>query len=264
MIEEPEWLTGVVVLLALGQAGCGSSGGSPAFGQSATFDGATSYVLATQAVGTIAMNKPFTVEAFIEPLVAPTAGPGTIFSLGNSASTTGANIQFFLDSNLALNGEFTSCAGSPTFLTTSTKPLSTGSFYHVAMTSDGAGHLNLFINGKMQAGTVAAGAATLCNYDTLLAGAAIANGGGEPPTQVPINYFGGVMDELRFSKVVRYTASFSEPTAPFTSDSNTILLLHLDFNTSSSALGPGDFLNVSPTLVSYSGVWYGNSPFPGN
>jgi len=39
------------------------------------------------------------------------------------------------------------------------------------------------------------------------------------------NDFDGYMDEIRLSNVARYTSNFTAPTSPFTSDSNTVLLI---------------------------------------
>ena len=39
------------------------------------------------------------------------------------------------------------------------------------------------------------------------------------------NDFDGYMDEIRLSNVARYTGNFTAPTSPFTSDSNTVLLI---------------------------------------
>jgi hypothetical protein len=41
-------------------------------------------------------------------------------------------------------------------------------------------------------------------------------------------FFGGALDEARISNVVRYTANFPTPTAPFAPDANTLGLWHFD------------------------------------
>lgn len=41
-------------------------------------------------------------------------------------------------------------------------------------------------------------------------------------------FFNGYIDELRVSNTARYTAAFTAPTAPFTNDANTLLLLHMN------------------------------------
>jgi len=48
-----------------------------------------------------------------------------------------------------------------------------------------------------------------------------------------LNYFwfDGVIDEVRISRIARYSASFSVPTGPYTTDSNTVGLWHFDEGT---------------------------------
>ena len=42
-------------------------------------------------------------------------------------------------------------------------------------------------------------------------------------------FFGGYLDDIRFSNTARYTSNFSRPTAPFVTDANTILLIPSNF-----------------------------------
>ena len=65
--------------------------------------------------------------------------------------------------------------------------------------------------------------------------------------------FKGVVDEVRFSRSVRYTSNFVLPSAPFTADTNTIALYHFDENTGSIALD-ASANNDTLTLVN-SPVW---------
>jgi hypothetical protein len=51
-------------------------------------------------------------------------------------------------------------------------------------------------------------------------------------------YFGGLLDEIRVSKgLARYTTDFTPDTAPFTSDANTQLLLHMEDSTDDGNTG---------------------------
>ena len=46
--------------------------------------------------------------------------------------------------------------------------------------------------------------------------------------------FAGYLDEVRFSKSVRYTSSFTPSTSAFANDANTLLLVHFDESTGST------------------------------
>lgn len=64
--------------------------------------------------------------------------------------------------------------------------------------------------------------------------------------------FSGLLDEVRFSNVVRYTANFAPPTAPFTPDANTVALYHFDE-------GPAGLCANNQTIVDSSGAAGGPS-----
>ncbi len=64
--------------------------------------------------------------------------------------------------------------------------------------------------------------------------------------------FSGLVDEVRLSNVVRYTANFTRPTAPFTADANTVALYHFDE-------GPAGLCASNQTIVDSSGATGGPS-----
>ena len=79
--------------------------------------------------------------------------------------------------------------------------------------------------------------------------------------------YSGFLDELRISDIVRYTAAFTPPTAPFTPDANTVGLYHFDegagttLTNSISSLSNG-VINVGGTPSGP--VWTSESPFGAN
>ncbi|MCX7894676.1 MAG: LamG domain-containing protein, partial [Thermoanaerobaculum sp.] len=111
-------------------------------------------------------------------------------------------------------------------------PLSANTWHHVAVTRALAGQMRIFLNGILDgqgngpAGNISyrAGRSTSWPNDPFLVIAA------EKHDYDPGTYpsFSGWLDEVRISKTVRYTANFSPPTAPFTTDGATVGLYHFD------------------------------------
>jgi hypothetical protein len=98
------------------------------------------------------------------------------------------------------------------------------SWSHVAVSRSGTS-TRLFLNGVQQGSTYT----DTRNYiqTPVTIGARFNN----------IQNFTGYIDELRISKgVARYTANFTAPTAPFTGDLSTVLLLHFDGTNNSTTI----------------------------
>lgn len=91
-----------------------------------------------------------------------------------------------------------------------------GGWHHVAGTYDGA-NVKLYVDGILKKTTPATGNLSIAGNPLTVGNQ---NGGGEE--------FYGKIDEIRVSKVVRYTNNFTPNREPFVSDSDTILLLHMD------------------------------------
>ena len=100
---------------------------------------------------------------------------------------------------------------------TGTTQVSTNTWHHIAMTRNGNDH-KLFLNGVLQAGVWT----NTGHSNSYLAGHKIgaAYNGTSP--------FQGYIDEVRVSRVPRYTDTFTPPTTAFTNDASTILLLHFE------------------------------------
>ena len=104
---------------------------------------------------------------------------------------------------------------------------SIGNWYHIAFVRDGAG-AHLFIDGTEQTLTETIAFGTLIDLAAdLVIGA-----------RAGVNFVNGYMDEIRISKgLARWTTDFAVPTAEYTADANTQLLLHgntLDFSSTTS------------------------------
>lgn len=112
------------------------------------------------------------------------------------------------------------------------RALADGQWHHVAAVrraSDGT--MALFVDGVLEASAIGPvgnvsyrdGRATIWPNDPFLVfGAEKHDAGSEYPS------FSGWLDEVRLSNVVRYSASFAPPTAPFVTDASTMALYHFD------------------------------------
>ena len=107
------------------------------------------------------------------------------------------------------NGNATNVASAST--------LSTNTWYHVAMVSNGAGNIKVYINGNLEIDESGITIKTASTTNYPLIGRSI---GGD--------YYDGHIDEIRVSSVARYTTAFTPPSTAFTNDNDTMLLLHCD------------------------------------
>ena len=151
----------------------------------------------------------FTLEAWIRPTKHDR-------SRGIVCNTQSSGYALFLHNGLPqfdvhLDGSYVSPAGD--------EKITLDSWTHVAGVYDGSS-AKLFLNGKLTQSLPASGARTQ-NQLPLYIGAD-PDGYGNPSRE-----FAGQIDEVRLSKVARYTAEF-EPQLRFQSDENTVVLLHLD------------------------------------
>ena len=167
------------------------------------FDGTGDYVVASNNAG-FTLPGDYTIELWIYPQ-AFGANPG-IFCLGSYTIGNNGFQLFHSSSRLLLY------ANGATFLTSSLNPLSTaGSWQHVAVVRQGTGSGNtvLYVNGtSIGSGTNNVSFAGIANNGFCL-GAQATFAGFTDAT------FTGYMDDIRVSRVARYTANFTPPTAPF-------------------------------------------------
>ncbi len=114
----------------------------------------------------------------------------------------------------------------------SSSALTANSWHHVAVTRRADGLMGIFVDGSLEgsvfgpAGNVSyrPGQSSSWPNDPFVVF------GAEKHDYDPSTYpsFSGWLDEVRFSSTIRYNASFSPPTAPFTPDPDTAALYHFD------------------------------------
>jgi hypothetical protein len=112
--------------------------------------------------------------------------------------------------------------------------LTDGGWHHVAVTRRASdGRQQLWVDGRLDGTVLGAGgdvsyrtgrATTYPQSDPFLVF------GAEKHDAVPpgVGGYSGLLDEVRLSRVVRYDGGFARPSAPFTTDPDTVLLLHFD------------------------------------
>jgi hypothetical protein len=203
-------------------------------------------------------NEDFTIEFFWRPTA---IGAQQILIDQRSASNEAA---IYLEMNTSGNIRLFVLGA---YQITSSVTCSAGAWNHVAV-SRASGVTRLFVNGTL----------TPTTYTD-------ANVYAARPIVIGASFTGstlatGYIDEVRVSRgVSRYTTTFSPAIAPFTSDANTMLLMHLDNSDASTAItstigswvaltyGSGLFVavnNVGQTAWSPDGIAWTSSTLPTN
>lgn len=192
---------------------------------SAAFLAGTNIFLVTD-VGSLQAMTIWTLECWLQNVSAVQFGIG-FWKQGSAASTPNpaqGPSGYFTDVPPQIG--LTATAG-PTFSPVANGTIGGGTgaigagWTHVAMDYDGV-NVRFFVGGVLTS-TFAASAAVPAGW---LAGMGVF---------ADNNNAGGMtIDEVRISNTVRYTASFTPPTAPFVADSATVALWHLD----DTPLGP--------------------------
>ena len=138
-----------------------------------------------------------------------------------------------------------------------------GTWHHVAAVRTLSGAMRLYVDGQLVGSAQGPGGnasyrnGRTTNYPAdpyIVLGAEKHDAGAQYPS------FSGWLDELRLSNIARYSTAFSRPTAPFTSDANTVALYRFD----EGPAGPctGVILDASGISGGPSNGWcaYGGSP----
>lgn len=206
-------------------------------GSALQFNGRNQQVRVADAPA-LRLQTNLTLEAFAKPLAVPDragiAGKGSSYKLEVDPAAGGFSFLCMID----INGTWR-MVNSATF--------ALGRWYHAACTYDGA-TLRVFVDGQLSGSKAVTGKV----FQTT---APFRIGTGEASG----DFFNGLIDEVRLSNVVRYTAAFACPTAPFAPDAQTLALWHLDENmgaTAADSSGNGR----TGTLVN-APAWVTDTPF---
>lgn len=222
----------------------------------------------------------FTIEFWLKAEAG--ANTGSVTCNQNDGWITG-NIVFdrdiyfagdYGDFGIALNSgkvAFGLSVGSSGTTLCGSRTVADNQWHHVAVTRRTNGGMAIFVDGQPDGDTTgAAGDASYrdgrnVNGNTwdpyIVLGAEKHDAGSAYPS------FNGWLDELRISNTVRYTAAFTPPASPFTTDGATVALYHFDEGTgtgvadvSGASGGPSNgALRVGGDPVGP--VWSGESPF---
>lgn len=130
---------------------------------------------------------------------------GALVILGSS-STTGTGIQLYKNQNTETN-------------ITATTTVSQSTWHHVAVSRSGSS-VRIFLNGTQVGSTATSSTAWGVDNREIRIGRLWDASFNDD--------WNGNIDELRISNSARYTANFTAPTAAFTNDANTVLLLHMN------------------------------------
>ena len=193
-------------------------------GSAMLFDGLR-YWLNLRDSATLDLNglSAFTVEAFVKPTA--TSDGQIIASSGRFLASSPATQAFSLQMVSAqLEGRLN--LGGTAYIVDSGSghTLSSNTVYHVAMSWDGS-TIRIFINGALVASRSAGGTIQQAITEDVTVGPSIYDW---PDGSMLGNAIHGYVDSIRISKIGRYTATFTAPTAKLTADSNTLGLLNFD------------------------------------
>ncbi len=167
------------------------------------FDGTGDYLMSIANQSLELGSGDYTLECWVN--ISAAASNGGIISKGPIGNLT--NTTWSLEFNGSANtvSYYVYNANNAVYIINGTSNIKTSTWIHLAICRSG-NNTRLFVNGTQE------GSTNTSNY-TISAGDNLYIGGGfYAPTTRTIT---GYIDELRISKVARYTANFTAPTAPF-------------------------------------------------
>jgi hypothetical protein len=174
-------------------------------GASAQFDGTTDFLITGSTSDFAFGTTEYTIEGWLRLNV--TGKQHTFFDI----RAAGNDWVLYVNSSNRLE-IFTGSTG------TGSTTLSSAVWYHIAVVRDST-NLKVYLNGTQEIAITA---------PNVSGSRQLRMGGGRDGGSFPNTDLNGWMDEIRVSKIARYTSGFTAPTTVFTNDSNTLLLIHAD------------------------------------
>jgi len=161
---------------------------------------------------------PFTLETWVKFVALPAASTWDTI-IAQYASSTNYRIWGLYNNagayQLRLTQNVAGVINIPLYITWA--GVAAGTWYHIAVCRDGSNDYRVFVDGT-QIGATTPDADAIADFAASL----------EIGTFNAINNLYGYLDELRISDNARYTSNFTAPSAAFTDDANTKLLMHFD------------------------------------
>ena len=199
-------------------------------GASILFDGVEDYLVVNNTNGDLNITGAWTVEVWLY-FGSLNSNQPLVFSNSYTANLPNTKIWYLQIRCNNTSGQLVFGSSSLVFGSNNTSVSKTGNvgwiandWNHIAISSEGNGSVNLYLNGTRVARQTGAG-----YYDLISTENAI-------PTNLYIGKdintslddLTGSLDEIRISNVCRYTGTTFTPASRFTPDDNTVLLIHGD------------------------------------
>lgn len=186
-------------------------------GASALFDGTGDYLNVTSVTSS---STTFTIEGWFYITNNTTRTVGAVWQGDFGDSTRRHMVYFTYNYSGAANRIYLALGSASTYsflFVDYTVTLNT--WFHLAISRDASNDIRWFVNGT-QVGS------TQNNSRTFFPTASLTQRIGSNSYETGSGELFGYVDEFRISNTARYTANFTEPSAAFTNDTSTLLLLH--------------------------------------
>lgn len=180
-------------------------------GSSALFDGTNDYII-TEENDVLEIAGDFTIEWWFRWSGSTAQNPYIINNRSVDPSDAGTFFAVIVSSTPALSFFF----GGTLISSTS---ISSNTWYHAAYVRSGS-TITSYLSGTARGTTTNTTTLGSIGSNRIMIGCY--------NEAFKFNEFDGYVDEVRVSKVARYTGTFTPPTAAFTNDADTVLLLHMD------------------------------------
>jgi len=184
------------------------------------FDGTGDYLSSPGSSDWDFETNNFTVESWVN--FSDISGTNQLIASAGDYDNGGSWAFMWVQSTSTLEFKYYPSASSTTIISESWSP-STSTWYHVAVVRS-SDSWYLWVDGAQLGSTVSD--STDLPYST----AELLYVGAQSYNSSVVNPYDGYLDEIRISDSARYTSSFTPSTTEFTADSNTMLLIHSNWD----------------------------------